>query len=142
MPAQPDTAVKRPARQGSAGRVWVIAAVLLTSAASVVLMFVPTVTTETESDGVVRAGSESLIESQGWAVAVLLAVPVLISAVPLLVPGRHRFRVTIGSAVLLAGGAVLGAASVGVFYLPGVALLVAAVVRMAVVAKAGTGKDR
>jgi ABC-type cobalamin transport system permease subunit len=115
---------------------------LLTSAASVVLAFVPTVSTETATDGIVRAGRESLIESQGWSVAVILAVPVLISVVPLLVPSRHRFRVTIGSAILLVGCAVLGAASIGVFYLPGVAVMVAATVPMAVVVKAGTGGYR
>jgi hypothetical protein len=134
MPAPPANTVKRPARQNPRGQTWAIAAVLLTSAVSLSLMFLPLVSTTTSAGGTEQTARESLIENQGWVIAAVLAVPVLISAVPLLVPARHRRWATIGSAMLLATGAVVGAASVGLFYLPSVALLV--------VAAARTGKQR
>jgi hypothetical protein len=58
---------------------------------------------------------ETLSGVNGPAVRFLLAIPVIVSGVPILL----RFRaVRIVSAVLLVGWVVIGAASVGLFYLP------------------------
>lgn len=142
MPAQPDTPGTRLARQDPGGRTWVIAAVLLTSAVSLALTFLPTVSTATSTGGTEQTGRASLIESQGWTVAATLVVPVLISAVPLLVPVRHRRWATIGSATLFTAGAMVAVASVGLFYLPSAALLVVAAVRTLVVTADRTGTPR
>jgi hypothetical protein len=53
-----------------------------------------------------------------------LAVPVLLCAVPLIVPARLRRRATWAAAVLLAIGVVLSLLSIGAFYLPAVVLLI------------------
>lgn len=124
MPAQQDSTIDRQAR-GDPGRPWVTAAVLLTAAVSLALMFLPLVGTD-DSAG---SNRESLIEQGGWAVVAGLAVPVLISAVPLLVPSRLRRWTTVGAGTLLGAGALVSIASVGLFYLPSAALLVVAAIR-------------
>ena len=75
-----------------------------------------------------RVTHPSLLETQGWSVAVPLSVPVLLAAGGLLA-ARYRTRpVLILAAVLLGAFVVLGALSVGVFYLPAeVAIIVAGV---------------
>lgn len=124
MPAQQDSTTDRRARRDP-GRPWVTAAVLLTAAVSLALMFLPLISTA-DSAG---SNRESLVEQEGWAVAAGLAVPVLISAVPLLVPSRLRRWMTVGAGVLLGAGALVSIASVGLFYLPSAALLVVAAIR-------------
>jgi hypothetical protein len=147
MPTQPDTTVERTARKSPAGRFWVIAALLLTAGVSLSLMFLPlvsttssTVSTTSSTEGTEQTGRQSLIEDEGWGIAAILAVPVLISAVPLLVPARHRLWATIASAALLTAGALVAAASVGLFYLPSAGLLFVAVVVAAV--RSGTSGRR
>lgn len=107
-------------------RSWVTAAALLAMVTSSVLLFLPVVATADDASG---TDAQSLVQQQGWATAAVLAVPVLISAAPLLVRGRHRRTATIGSAVLLTAGALVSIASVGLFYLPSAALLVVAAIR-------------
>jgi len=53
----------------------------------------------------------------------------MVAAVPFLLPGRHRRPATVGSAVLLAVWAIIGMASVSLFYLPSAALAVVAAFR-------------
>lgn len=101
-------------------------AVLLAGVASLALAFLPLVSTDSAPGG---SGRQSLVAQEGWAVALALAVPVLVAAAPLLAPARYRRWVTIGSAVLLTAGALISAASVGLFYLPSAALLVMAAIR-------------
>jgi hypothetical protein len=60
----------------------------------------------------------SLVENEGSSVLVLLLLPAVLLAVPLLLP---RARVRILVAVLLTILAVLGAMSIGIFLLPAVA---------------------
>jgi MFS family permease len=109
-----------------AGRPWLVAAVLLAVAATLILMFLPLVSVDTEPGGTSR---QSLVEQEGWAIAAVLAVPVLVAAVPWLASARHRRWVTIGSAALLTAGVLVSLASVGMFYLPSAAALVVAAVR-------------
>jgi hypothetical protein len=108
------------------GRPWVIATVLLTTMIGLLLMFLPTYTTVEEPGGIDR---QSLVEHEGWDVAAILAIPVLIGAVPLLAPARHRRWVTVGVAALFGLAALVSVASVGLFYVPSATLLVVAAVR-------------
>ena len=64
-------------------------------------------------------GSESLLEHEGASVLIVLAVPVLVSAMPL---AFSRRGVAIGAAVVLTALAVLGGFSIGLFYFPAVLL--------------------
>lgn len=139
MPAQSGTPVQRSAR-GHSGRGWVVAAAVVALVTSLALLTLPTVSTATSTGGTGQTGRESLFVNQGWTIAVTLAVPVLISAVPLLVPTRHRRWATLGAAALLTAGAMLGAASIGLFYLPAVVLLWVAAVRMLAAADAQEGQ--
>ncbi|MCQ3806090.1 MAG: hypothetical protein OXB92_02560 [Acidimicrobiaceae bacterium] len=60
-------------------------------------------------------GRESLLQSQGLAALAVLAVPVFVAAVGIVFPRRGA---VVTSAVLLTVLTLLGAASIGVFYLP------------------------
>ena len=64
-------------------------------------------------------GSESLLQSEGLSVLAVLAVPVFVVAVAVVFPRRG---VAVTSAVLLTVLTLLGAASLGLFYLPTTAL--------------------
>ena len=64
-------------------------------------------------------GSESALEHEGASVLIVLAVPVLVSAMPLV---YSRRTVAIAAAVLLTALLVLGGFSIGLFYLPAVVL--------------------
>ena len=64
-------------------------------------------------------GSESALENEGAGVLIVLAVPVLVSAMPLV---YSRRGVAIAAAVLLTALLVLGGFSIGLFYLPAVVL--------------------
>lgn len=100
-------------------RRWFVAALLLTAAASVILLLAP-LSSEQNAGGAVER--RSLLAAEGPGVAVLLAVPLLVCALPVLIP---RPAVAWGSAALLAAGVLVGLASVGLYYLPVLALLVA-----------------
>lgn len=125
MPAPSDAIVKR-SGHGTAGRSWSVAAALLTAAVSVAMLFLPLISTA-DSGG--AAERQSLLERDGAGAAAALALPVLLAAVPLLVPARHRRLAAIVVAVLFSLGALVSAASVGLFYLPSAALLVVAAIR-------------
>jgi hypothetical protein len=75
-----------------------------------------------------RVTHPSLVDDQGWGVAVPLAIPVAVAGFPLaLARTRARKAAAIVAACLLMAVAILGAASVGIFYLPSaVAMIVAA----------------
>jgi hypothetical protein len=69
----------------------------------------------------------SLVEVDGWDVAIPLAIPVLVSAVPLGARRRWMERARTTSAVVLGGFVVVTLASIGLPYLPAfVAMLMAA----------------
>ena len=65
----------------------------------------------------------SLAGTEGAGVVLLLAVPVLVSAVPLLVPMVLRRFAAWGCVAVLGAAVVVSLASIGLFYVPGVALL-------------------
>lgn len=74
--------------------------------------------------------TRTLPEAQGWASLAVVAVPPLVaSALPLLSRGRRTALVlrTV-AAVLLWGWVVLGALSIGIFYLPSAILMLVAAI--------------
>ncbi|NYT95676.1 hypothetical protein [Salinispora sp. H7-4] len=113
---------------------WLFAAFLLTLAVSAALLFLPLaertgVGTSMEAGqpaGTVETTDrESLLEAAGWgAAAALLLIPVAVAAAALVTPRRARRPVAIASASVLGISVILGAASVGLFYLPSAILLV------------------
>ncbi len=68
---------------------------------------------------VCTTGRESLIEHEGIGGVAILAIPVLLAAVPVVFPRRG---VAIAVAVILSALTLLGAASIGLFFLPAAAL--------------------
>ncbi len=102
------TAVRR---QTAPAGFWFGGAALYAFAVSLVLLLQP---------------PNDLLDREGISVVLVLAGPVLIGALPLMVKGRI---VAWGSALLLAGFAFVSVASVGLFFLPGLVLLVIGAVR-------------
>ena len=74
--------------------------------------------------------TRALPDAQGWASVAVVAVPPLVaSALPLLPRGRRRaFVLRTVAAVLLWAWGVLGALSVGIFYLPSAILMLIAAI--------------
>ncbi len=108
---------------GSARR-WSRFTLLSTFATSAVLVLAPiysTASCESVDDGpaVCTTGRESLIEHEGIGAVGILAVPVVLAAVPVVFPRRF---VAISVAVVLSALTLLGAASIGLFFLPAAAL--------------------
>ncbi|MFC4072844.1 hypothetical protein [Actinoplanes subglobosus] len=115
------------------GRRWFLAALVLTAVVSAALLVLPlyayeTATGPAASSGEVGAGysyergHRSLLAVEGPGVAFLLAVPVLVSGLPVLVRGRRQRLAGWVSTALLSVGVLVGIASIGLFYLPGVLL--------------------
>src|SRR5437867_5356189 len=114
-------------------RLWAVGALLLALAASLVLLFAP-LGTRVESSAVGGSGSSaspeqpsssdstlshvSLLEEQGWSVALPLSIPVVLAGGGLLASAVHARRFLIVLSVLLGAFVLLGALSVGIFYLP------------------------
>ena len=103
---------------------WSRATLLSTCATSVVLVLVPlSATASCESvDGgpaICTTGRESLIEHEGIGAVAILAIPVALAAAPVVFPRR---AVVIAVAVVLSALTLLGAASIGLFFLPAAVL--------------------
>lgn len=95
---------------------------LLAVLASISLFVIPSYKEETE-DSSLRAPSiryRTLLSVNGPKVFFILAVPVVISGVPLVFRARI---VRVVSAVLLASSVLIGAASVGLFYIPSAVMM-------------------
>ena len=76
----------------------------------------------------------SLIAAEGWTVVIPVLVPVVIAFVPVLLRGRRGAQVArVVAAGLLGVGVMLALASIGMLYLPTLAVLIAA---------AATGEER
>lgn len=125
-------------------RPWAGGAFLVALAASLVLLFAP-LGTRVESSAVGGSGSSvspeqpsssestvshvSLLEEQGWSVALPLSIPVVLAGGGLLASAWRAKRWLIVMSVLLGAFVLLGAASVGIFYLPSEAAMIVAAAR-------------
>lgn len=124
-------------------RPWPTAAFLLALAASLTLLFAPlgSRVESTAGGGSIfspapqhpRSEPEmshvSLLEEQGWSVALPLAIPVALAGAGLAAGARGARRSLIVLAALLGAFVVVGALSVGIFYLPAEAALIVAGVK-------------
>ena len=103
---------------------WSWLTLLTAFATGVVLSFLPissTASCEAVAGGTetCTTGSKSLIQSEGLSVLAVLAVPVVVAALAVVFPRRGA---TVTAAVLLTVLTLLGAVSLGLFYLPTTAL--------------------
>ena len=110
----------------------VLAAAIWVGAVTMLWLFAPVVSTESVSSTssgqvTVESSHESLVDSEGASVVVVLAVPVALVGAAVAVQGaswRRRVRIVSGSLLLV--GCLLGAMSVGLPYVPAaIALLIA-----------------
>jgi hypothetical protein len=122
----------RPRQRGRA--MLLLAPLLLAVATAIVLLVVPTGRQESCFVGIggetsCSSRSTTLPESDGWDVLAVLAIPVVIAGAPLML-GSTRLRrpALVVSSLLLLAFAALGAASIGLFYLPAAAAMVIAAV--------------
>jgi hypothetical protein len=96
---------------------------VVASATGAVLAFAPGVSTESCVAGpggsACTSGSRSLVDSEGAGVLAVLAVPAIVALVAVVVPSRRTARWT---AIALTAAAVVGIASVGMFFVPTVVL--------------------
>jgi hypothetical protein len=120
-------------RGRTAPLVWGVAGLVL-AALPIAAAWLPLVTEVTVSTaasvGATSTRHRSLVQAEGLAVLVPMAVPALVAAVPLAFrrTGRaHTLRVA--AAAVLGAGCLVALASIGVFYVPAVLALVAAAVR-------------
>jgi 4-amino-4-deoxy-L-arabinose transferase-like glycosyltransferase len=87
----------------------------------------PTVTRSTDTHATVT--HDSLVESEGAGVLAVLLVPVAVALVGSMARGRTTRHARIGAGCMLLVLCVLGAMSIGVFYLPAPILLLVAGVK-------------
>jgi len=96
--------------------------------ASVLFLFAPLGMEESaSSSGATEQHSVSLLQMNGWRVAIVLAIPVVFAAVPVIFRrSAHARTLCVAAAVLLCTYCVLGALSIGLYYAPAAGLMIAA----------------
>lgn len=103
----------------NAKRVLQIVAAALALIATVALCVLPSyVSVTTDSQGHEKIETQPLLAVMGSAYLLVLLIPVAIAVVPLFLHGRAWKISSIVAAVLLGGFAILGAVSIGRYYLP------------------------
>lgn len=96
-------------------------AIALAGAAALAVITIPgAVVVTQESGGNQIVGHETLLEQQGPLFLLVLLIPVLLAAYPLLFPRPTRLVASLVSAILFTAAAVLASASIGWFFLPAV----------------------
>jgi hypothetical protein len=116
-------------------RPWQLASSACAVAAALGLVFLPTGSSQTsnaDSAGNVVTSAithTTLLQSDGPSVLFILGVPVVLTLVGLLAPERARRSVSVVSTSLLGICVVLGAMSIGVFFVPALVCSIVAVAR-------------
>lgn len=102
-------------------------------AASLILLVAPlktveegTVTSNGHGEEVVTTSRRSLLEDEGAGIALVLLIPALVALIGFLMRGRAALITRLAAGVLLLVFSLVGAASIGLFYVPAAVLLVAA----------------
>lgn len=112
----------------NAKRVLQIVGVVLTVAAAAVMSVLPSFeSVTTDSSGHEKIETQTLLEVQGIAFLIVLLIPVLVAAVPLFLRGRAWQVTSIVVAAALALFVILGALSIGRFYLPAAIIEIVAI---------------
>ena len=112
---------------------WLLTALLLTVLLALLVLLLPLGSSSSGggSTGPTDPARVSLLRQEGWGVAAVVLIPVLLCAAPLLARGRARRPVTVVTTGLLGAVVVLGAASVGLLYLPSAVLMLVGALRQA-----------
>lgn len=110
---------------------WSVAAFVATLLPVGLAAWLPVVSeVTTDSSGVTVETRRSLVAGEGSSILFVLAVPALLAAAPLIVCRTRRAQTArIAAAIALGLCAVLGAMTVGVAYLPAIALALVAAAR-------------
>ena len=114
---------------------WNIAAAVIAALTSAGGLFVPLgMSSSTDSNGVQTTTRVSLLSNEGPSVLIVMAIPVLLVSLPLTMRGETAsYRSRIAAVVLLSILVVLGALSIGLFFIP---TLIAMIVSMSTQAAA------
>lgn len=114
---------------------WNIAAAVIAALTSAGGLFVPLgMSSSTDSNGVQTTTRVSLLSYEGPSVLIVMAIPVLLVSLPLTMRGETAsYRSRIAAVVLLSILVVLGALSIGLFFIP---TLIAMIVSMSTQAAA------
>lgn len=128
----------------TARRVVQIVATAFALAAAFLAAFGPAYSSVTETvdeagQTTTQATSATLVEVNGAWVLIVLAVPVLLAAMPLGATGRWWQPLSIASAVLLIIVVVVGSLSIGWFYIPA---MIAAIVAVFLPTRSGAARAR
>jgi hypothetical protein len=116
-----------PAAKRRRADVWQLAALGLSLLAGLLLLVLPVYSSSTASSGSPEVTTtRTLLEEEGSNVLLLLAVPVLLTLLPLYPKGVARRWVALVCTVVLAVGSLLALASIGLFYLPALVCAIAA----------------
>ena len=117
-------------RPDARARLWNVVAVVVAAVTAVAVTVLPTgSSTSTDSSGVVTSSRTSLLGTEGDGILVVVAVPVLCVAVPLMLRNGRHARIARQVAVsLLVVMVVLGALSIGVFFVPTLVAMIVSVV--------------
>lgn len=106
-----------------------IAALVLSVLAALLLLVVPAfggTSVTVDSDGTQAERTVTLLESEGPGILIPLAIPVLLTFVPLYPLGDARRWVRLACTLLLGAFTLLAILSIGVFYLPALVCSIAA----------------
>jgi hypothetical protein len=107
------------------GTGWLLAAAAVAVVTGVLVAFLPMVEQSSTGGTGGTVDQRSLVETEGWQVVALFAVPVALCLVPLL--ARHRRRpLAVAAAVAFGLLVAISAASVGLLYVPALAALAVA----------------
>lgn len=101
---------------------------VLALGASIAILFVPSyavVETNSYGDRVVTAATVLTVE--GLATLLIVAIPVLFASLPLAARGRYWHPTSILAAILLISFALISSFTIGMYYIPAVVTLLAAV---------------
>jgi len=110
------------------GRNFLIAAVVLAVAATVILIFLPLASTVESTTGTTT--STTLPEQEGNGVISVLLLPVLVTAVALIMDrSRYAYFARLAAACIMLIGSLVSLGSIGVFYIPAAGTSVTAAFR-------------
>ena len=129
MTARPDstTTIDRAGRLPRVKRLLQWLTLVLTVAASMLLAFLPVYSGATsDSNGTSTETSATLVQENGPSVLVVLAIPILISLLPLFARGRAWQPLSITAAILLGFAVFLGILTIGIFFVPAMVVEIAA----------------
>ena len=115
-------------RATKVGRNFLIAAVVLAVAATVILIFLPLASTVASTTGATTF--TTLPEQEGNGVISVLLIPMIITAVALIMDrSRYAYFARMAAACIMLIGSLVSLGSIGIFYIPAAGASVTAALR-------------